>query len=127
MPGCTTATPLAVRDHHGLDGVLLVLSRNELVAVFASGGWPTNPDLDAVNELLQRCRSRVGTALAIDVMRLGLQRDLRKICQDFRRATPRSTGARVAARERLRVFSVGVSSFRGLCLMPVVSYGPAPW
>jgi hypothetical protein len=27
------------------------------------------------------------------VMRLGLMRDLRKICQDFSRATPRSTGA----------------------------------
>lgn len=66
-------------------------------------------------------------ALAIDVMRLGLQRALRKIRQDFRRATPRSTGARAAARDRLRVFYVVVSSRRGLRLMPVVSHGPAPW
>ncbi|OEJ30117.1 hypothetical protein BGK67_00875 [Streptomyces subrutilus] len=66
-------------------------------------------------------------ALAIDVMRLGLHRDLRKICQDFRRATPRSTGARAAARARLRVFSAEVSSCRGLRLIPVVSHGPAPW
>jgi hypothetical protein len=49
-------------------------------------------------------------ALVIDVMRLGLQQDLRKIRQDFRRATPRSTGARAAARARLTVFSVRVSS-----------------
>lgn len=44
----------------------------------------------ALSELLQRCSSRVRTALAIDVMRLGLQRDLRKIRQDFRRATWRT-------------------------------------
>lgn len=55
--------------------------------------------------------------------RLGLQRDLRKIRQDFRQAMPRSTGARAAARARLTVFSVGVSSRRGLRLMPVVSQG----
>lgn len=61
-----------------------------------------------LSELLQRCRSRVRTALAIDVMRFGLHRDLRKIRQDFRRATPRSTGARAAARARLTVFSVRV-------------------
>lgn len=36
--------------------------------------------------------------MAIDVMRFGLHRDLRKIRQDFRRATPRSTDARAAAR-----------------------------
>ena len=65
--------------------------------------------------------------MAIDVMRLGLHRDLRKIRQDFKRATPRSTGARAAARARLAVFSVGVSSGRGLRLMPVVSQGPPPW
>lgn len=80
--------------------------------------------LQIVSELLQCCSSSVRTALAIDVMRLG-QRDLRKIRQDFRRATPRSTSARAAARARLRVLSVGVSSWRGLCLMPVVSHGPA--
>lgn len=50
-----------------------------------------------INELLQRCRSSVRTALAIDVMRLGLHRALRKIRQDFSLATPRSTGARAAA------------------------------
>ena len=61
------------------------------------------------------------------VMRLGLHRDLRKIRQDFSLATPRSTGARAAARARLRVFSVRLSSWRGLRLMPVVSHGPAPW
>ncbi len=66
-------------------------------------------------------------ALAIDVMRFGLHRDLRKIRQDSKRATPRSTGARAAARARLTVFSVGVSSCRGLRLLPVVSQGPPPW
>nr|WP_262418700.1 hypothetical protein [Streptomyces sp. SP2-10] len=35
---------------------------------------------------------------------------MRKIRQDFRRATPRSTGARPAARARLTVFSVRGSS-----------------
>lgn len=35
------------------------------------------------SEFLQRCLSRVRTALAIDVMRFGLHRDLRKIRQDF--------------------------------------------
>lgn len=53
-------------------------------------------------------------ALAIDVMRFGLQQDLRKMRHDFRRATPRSTGARAAARARLRVVSVRVSSGRAL-------------
>ena len=77
-------------------------------------------------ELLRRCRSRVGMALEIDVMRLGLHRDLRKIRQDFRRAMPRSTGARAAARARFRVSSVRVSSCRGLCLIPVVAQGPLP-
>jgi hypothetical protein len=38
------------------------------------------------SELLQRCRSRVRTALAIDVMRLGLHRDRRKVRQVFSRA-----------------------------------------
>jgi hypothetical protein len=66
-------------------------------------------------------------ALAIDVMRLGLQRDLWKIRQDFRQATPRSTGARAAARARLTVFSVEVSSRRDLRLIPVASQGPPPW
>ncbi len=52
-------------------------------------------------ELLQRCRPRVRTALAIDVIRLGPHRDLRKIRQRFSRATPRSTGAHVAASARV--------------------------
>jgi len=65
-------------------------------------------------------------ALAIDVMLVGLHRDLRKIRQIFRRATPRSTGARAVARALLIVLSVGVSSCRGLRLMPAVSQGPAP-
>jgi len=41
-------------------------------------------------------------ALAIDVIRFGLHRDLRKMRQDFKRATPRSTGARAAASARVR-------------------------
>lgn len=52
--------------------------------------------------------------MAIDVMRFGLQQDLRKMRHDFRRATPRSTGARAAARARLRVVPVRVSSGRAL-------------
>jgi hypothetical protein len=80
------------------------------------------PILAAVNqltELLQRCRSGVRTALAIDVMRLGLDRSRRKIRHDFGRAMLRLADARAAAWTRLRVFSVGVSSCRGLCSMPV--------
>ncbi len=67
------------------------------------------------------------TVLKERVRELRLHRDLRKIRQDFRRATPRSTGVRAAARARLTVFSVGLSSFSGLRLMPVVSHGPPPW
>ena len=78
------------------------------------------------SELLQRCCSRVRTALAIGIMRFGLHRDLRRIRQDFRRATPRSTAARAAARARLTVFSVWVSSCRGLRLMPVFTQGRRP-
>lgn len=44
------------------------------------------------------------------VMRLGLMRDLRKICQDFSSAMPRSTGARGWASARLTVCWVRVSS-----------------
>jgi hypothetical protein len=43
--------------------------------------------LKKLSKLLQRCRSNGGMALAIDVMRLGLHRVLRKIRQDFRRAS----------------------------------------
>lgn len=51
----------------------------------------------AVTERFQHCLSRVRTALAIDVIRFGLHRDLLKIRQDLRRAMPRSTGAREVA------------------------------
>jgi hypothetical protein len=44
------------------------------------------------------------------VMRLGLMRDLRKICQDFSRAMALSTGALAWARARLTVRWAGVSS-----------------
>lgn len=59
--------------------------------------------------------------MAIDVMRFGPQRDLRKVRQYFKRATPRSTGARAAAGARSTVFSAEVSPRRGLRSMPVVS------
>lgn len=77
-------------------------------------------------ELFQRCRSRVRTAAAIDDIRFGLQRAWWKIRQDFRRATPRSTGARVAESARLRVRWVGDRSRRGGRLAGVVTQGPAP-
>ncbi len=51
----------------------------------------------------QRCRSRVRTSAAIDVIRFRLHRAPRKIRQDFSRATPRSTGARAADSARLTV------------------------
>lgn len=54
-------------------------------------------------------------------MRFGPQRDLRKVRQYFKRATPRSTGARAAAGARSTVFSAEVSPRRGLRSMPVVS------
>ena len=62
-------------------------------------------------------------ALAIDVVRFVLHRDLRKMRQDLRRATPCSTGARAAAGARLRVFSAEVSFCGGLRLMPVITHG----
>lgn len=40
----------AVRDHHGLDGVLLVLAGDERVAVLAAGSGPADPDLGAVDD-----------------------------------------------------------------------------
>lgn len=46
-------------------------------------------------EPFQRCRSRVRMAAAIDDIRFGLHRALRKIRQDFSRATPRSAGVSV--------------------------------
>jgi hypothetical protein len=53
-------------------------------------------------------------------------RALRKICQDFGRAMPRSTGARAWAGARLTVCWVGVSSPPGGRSSPVVAQGPAP-
>lgn len=53
-------------------------------------------------------------------------RDLRKICQDFSRAMPRSTGARAADRARFAVCSVGVSSPPGGRRLAVVTQSPAP-
>lgn len=43
------------------------------------------------------------SVLAMTVIRLGLMRDLRKICHVFSRVMPRSTGALAAARPRLAV------------------------
>ncbi len=77
-------------------------------------------------ELFQRCRSRVRTARAIADIRFGLHRALRKIRQDFRRATPRSTGARAAESARLTVRWVGDRSPPGGRLTGVVTHGPAP-
>jgi SAM-dependent methyltransferase len=77
-------------------------------------------------EPFQRCRSRVRMAAAIDDMRFGLHRALRKIRQDFSRATPRSTEARAADSARLTVCCVGVRSRPGGRLRGVVTHGPAP-
>jgi hypothetical protein len=66
-------------------------------------------------------------ALAIDVMRLGLIRTLRKIRQDFSSAMPRSTGARDVASARLAVRCVGDNCPPGGRLAPVVTQKPAPW
>ena len=79
------------------------------------------------SERFQRCLSRVRTASATDVMRLGLIRDLRKIRQDFSSAMPCSTGARDVASARLTVRCVGVNCPPGGRLRPVVTQGPAPW
>ncbi len=79
-----------------------------------------------ISELFQRCRSRVRTARAIADIRFGLHRALRKIRQDFRRATPRSTGARAAESARLTVRWVGDRSPPGGRLTGVVTHGPAP-
>lgn len=65
-------------------------------------------------------------ALAIDVIRFGRHRDLRKLRQDLSRAIPRSTGARDVASARLTVRCVGISSPPGGSLRPVVTQGPAP-
>ncbi|MGX1471289.1 UNVERIFIED_CONTAM: hypothetical protein RKD50_000097 [Streptomyces canus] len=60
------------------------------------------------------------------VMRLGLQRALRKARQDFSLATLRSTGARAADRARLIVRWVAVRSWWGRRLIGVVTQEPAP-
>ena len=82
--------------------------------------------LPPYSERFQRCLSRVRTALVMTVMRLGLIGDLRKICQDFSCAMPRSTGALAAARAWLTVRWGWVSSPPGGRLSPVVTQGPAP-
>ena len=59
------------------------------------------------------------------VMRLELQRALRKIRQDFSLAMLRSTGARAADRARLIVRWVGLRSC-GSRLIGLVTQGSAP-
>lgn len=59
------------------------------------------------------------------VIRLGLQRARRRICQDLSRAMLRSTGARAADRARLIICWVVVRSWPGSRLMGVVTQGPA--
>lgn len=79
-----------------------------------------------LTERFRRCRSRVRTASVMTLMRWGPVRDLRKICQDFRCAMPRSTGALAAAGARLTVHWVRASSPPGGRSGPVVPQGPAP-
>ena len=64
--------------------------------------------------------------MAMTVMRLGLQRALRRMRQDFGLATLGSTGARAADRARLIVRWVGAGSWCGSRLIGVVIQGPAP-
>jgi len=64
------------------------------VAESAGQGWLQVFDLvltacGSHNEPSQRCRSKVRTAAAIDDIRFGLYRALRKIRHDFIRATAR--------------------------------------
>ncbi|KOG25415.1 hypothetical protein ADK34_17760, partial [Streptomyces viridochromogenes] len=66
----------------------------------------------------------VRMAGAMVVMRLGLQRALRKMRQDLSRATLRSTGARAADRARLIVCWAVVRSRFGSRLIGVVTQGP---
>lgn len=54
-----------------------------------------------LTEPFQHCRSRVRTAAAIDDIRFGLHRALRKMRQNFRHATSCSTGARAAENARM--------------------------
>jgi hypothetical protein len=101
-------------------------SRSSTQTSLGQRSWSRPTSRTRVTELFQRCRSRVRTAAAIDVIRFRLLRDLRKMCQDFSRAAPRSTGARAADSVRLTVCRVGVSSRPGGRLKGVVTHGPAP-
>jgi hypothetical protein len=60
--------------------------------------------------------------VVIDVIQFRLHRDLRKMRQDSRRATPRSTGARAADSARLTACWVGVSSRPGGRLRGAVTH-----
>lgn len=71
-------------------------------ALFGVLGDPSGRPTQPFSERFQRCLSRVRTALARTVMRFGLMRELRKICQYYSRAMPRSTGGRAAAPGRER-------------------------
>ena len=103
-----------------------VLSRRTAHLKISQRPWGRGPPGTLGSERFQRCRSRVRTAAAIDVIRFGLHRDLRKIRHDFSRAMPRSTGARAADSARLTVCWVGVRSRPGGRLRAVVTHGPAP-
>lgn len=66
-----------------------------------NAGSPSSGDADLRERQRSEqlnCLSRVRTVLAIDDIRFGLHRALRKIRHAFSRATPRSTGARAADR-----------------------------
>jgi len=80
----------------------------------------------AVTGRIRRCRSRVRMDAAIDDIRFGTHRDLRKIRHDLSRATPRSTGARAGDSARLTVCWVGARSRPGGRPSGVVTHGPAP-
>lgn len=102
---------------------------NEDDIALLAARWHPGSAADIVTSLIevfQRCRSRVRTAAAIDVIRFGLHRALRKIRQDFRRATPLSTGARALDSARLTVCWVSVSSPPAGRLAGVVTHAPAP-
>lgn len=71
------------------------------------------------SERFQRGLSSVRTALVMTVMRLGLTRDLRKICQEYSGAMPRTTGSLAAAKARLTARWAKVSSPPGGPLSPI--------
>jgi hypothetical protein len=100
-----------------LDGTLLPIDRIAADRPFYSG----KHEKQGMN-----LQVRVRTAAAMSVMRFGLQRLRRKIRQDFRRATPRSAGARAWASARFTsVRSVTVRRWGGR-RMAVVTQDPAP-